>query len=68
MESINRKITFQAGPGINTRPYSKKITKAKRAGDMVQMVEHLPSVQAPAQPKKKVRKQIQDYLDIDRVS
>jgi hypothetical protein len=35
MGGINRKIM--------TRPYLKKITKAKRAGGVTQVVEHLPN-------------------------
>jgi hypothetical protein len=40
-ESINR-ITVQAHLGKKPNPIPK-IIKAKRAGDMTQMVEHLPS-------------------------
>jgi hypothetical protein len=37
---IGRKIIVQAGPRRNARPYLK-IPKAKRAGSMDQVVEHL---------------------------
>jgi hypothetical protein len=40
--SINRRITIHTSPGVNNRTYSPKLTKAKRAGVMVQIVEHLP--------------------------
>jgi hypothetical protein len=35
--SVNRKIEVQVGPGINVKTYLK-ITKAKRTGDMAQLV------------------------------
>jgi hypothetical protein len=40
--STNRKIELQAGLDVKRDPISK-ITKAKRAGDMVQALQHLPS-------------------------
>jgi hypothetical protein len=42
MGSINRRNFVQTGLGINMSPDSK-ITKIKRAGEVVQVVEHLPS-------------------------
>jgi hypothetical protein len=39
---INRRIEVKSGPGIKWDPILK-ITNKKRAGDMAQMVEHLPS-------------------------
>jgi hypothetical protein len=39
--SVTRRITVQAGLGIHVRPYSKKLTKGRRAGSMAQVVEHL---------------------------
>jgi hypothetical protein len=39
--SINKRITVQAGLGINMRPYLEKYLKQKKAGDMVYVVEHL---------------------------
>jgi hypothetical protein len=58
--SISRKITVQAGPGINERPYSK-IISAKGAEGVAQVVEHLPGstrpwVQTPVLQKKKKKK------------
>jgi hypothetical protein len=38
--SVNKRILVQASSDINVRPYLKN--KAKRAGSMVRMVEHLP--------------------------
>jgi hypothetical protein len=46
---INSMMSVQAGPGINIRPYSKDNNrpyskdKAKRAGDVAEVVQHLPS-------------------------
>jgi hypothetical protein len=40
--SVNRRIMVQAGPGIKMRSI-QKITKAKKAGGMAQVVECLPS-------------------------
>jgi hypothetical protein len=39
--AINRRITIQPSPVIMQDPMSK-ITKSKRVGEMVQVVEHLP--------------------------
>jgi hypothetical protein len=41
--SLNKKVSIQVSPVITMRPYLKKINKAKRAGSMAQVVEHLPS-------------------------
>jgi hypothetical protein len=40
--STNRRIKIQTSPGIKQDPISK-ITSAKRAGGMAQVVEHLSS-------------------------
>jgi hypothetical protein len=42
MGSVNRRTVVQAGQGINVRPISK-ITKVKRAGNMAEVIEQLPS-------------------------
>jgi hypothetical protein len=42
MGSINRRIVVQAGPSIK-QDSIPKITKTKKAGDMADVVDHLPS-------------------------
>jgi hypothetical protein len=42
----NRRIVVQGSPSIRQDPISK-ITRATRAGDMAQVVEHLPRKQVP---------------------
>jgi hypothetical protein len=51
MESINRKITVQACWGHECKSLLKN-TKAKRAGGMAQMVEHLPGNSSTLTPSK----------------
>jgi hypothetical protein len=60
--SLNRRIAVQASPDINVRPFPKKITKAKRAGGVAQVVECLPSKfkalsSKPSTEKKKLKVQ-----------
>jgi hypothetical protein len=38
--SINRRLSAQAGTGLNDKPYLKN-RQSKREGDMSQVVEHL---------------------------
>jgi hypothetical protein len=60
MRSVNRRILVQVSLGINVRPYPK-ITKAKRARTIAQVLEHMPSkyktqVQIQVLPKKKKKR------------
>jgi hypothetical protein len=40
MRHVNRRISVQAGPGINERPYLKS-NQSKKAGSVAQVVELL---------------------------
>jgi hypothetical protein len=41
-ESINRKTVVQSHPDIKQDPFSK-LTQAQRAGDVAQVLQHLPN-------------------------
>jgi hypothetical protein len=61
MGSVNRRTVVQAGQGINVRPISK-ITKVKRAGNMAEVIEQLPSKHEAPYSQNKKKKKVYDRV------
>jgi hypothetical protein len=54
--SVNRRVTIQAGPGINAKPYFKN-NQRKRVRDMLQGPQHLFSKALSPNPSNSKKKE-----------